>query len=55
MLGVGLAPVAQMLVLPPLIFCIVAGWRGRASDLQGDLRRVDRLHDPGSYSDFGLP
>lgn len=30
-LGVGLAPVAQMLVLPPLIFCIVAAWRGRAS------------------------
>ena len=30
-LGVGVAPVAQMLVLPPLIFCLVAAWRGRAS------------------------
>ncbi len=26
-LGVGLAPVAQMLVLPPLIFRVVAAWR----------------------------
>jgi hypothetical protein len=26
-LGVGLAPVAQMLVLPPIIFRVVAAWR----------------------------
>lgn len=31
LLDVGLAPVAQMLVLPPLIFHIVAAWRNRAS------------------------
>jgi hypothetical protein len=30
-LGVGVVPVAQMLVLPPLIFRIVAVWRRRAS------------------------
>lgn len=30
-LGIGLAPVLQMLVLPPLIFRVVAAWRGRAS------------------------
>lgn len=30
-LDVGIPPVAQMLVLPPLIFRIVAAWRGRAS------------------------
>jgi hypothetical protein len=30
-LGVGVVPVAQMVVLPPLIFRIVAVWRGRAS------------------------
>jgi hypothetical protein len=30
-LGVGVMPVAQMLVLPPLIFRIVAVWRRRAS------------------------
>jgi len=28
-LGVGLVPVAQMLVLPPLIFRAVARWQGR--------------------------
>ncbi len=31
LLDVGLAPVAQMLVLPPLIFRIVAAWHNRAS------------------------
>lgn len=30
-LDVGLVPVVQMLVLPPLIFCIVAVWRGRTA------------------------
>ena len=30
-LDVGLVPVAQMLVLPPLIFRIVAIWRGRTA------------------------
>lgn len=30
-LGVGITPVLQMLVLPPLIFRVVAAWRGRAS------------------------
>lgn len=29
-LNVGIAPVAQMLVLPPLIFRVVAAWCGRA-------------------------
>ncbi len=28
--GVGLAPIAQMLVLPPLIFRVVAAWRRRS-------------------------
>lgn len=31
LLKVGLVPVAQMLMLPPLIFRVVAGWHGRAS------------------------
>ena len=31
LLNVGLAPIAQMLVLPPLIFRILAAWRNRAS------------------------
>ena len=31
LLGVGLVPVAQMLVLPPLIFRLVAAWGDRAS------------------------
>ena len=30
-LAVGLVPVLQMLVLPPLIFHLVARWRGRAA------------------------
>lgn len=30
-LGVGLAPIAQMLVLPPLIFRLVAAWRRRST------------------------
>ena len=30
-LGVGLAPIAQMLVLPPLIFRVVAAWRQRSA------------------------
>ena len=30
-LGVGLVPVLQMLVLPPIIFRIVAAWRSRTS------------------------
>ena len=30
-LGVGLVPVAQMLLLPPLIFRIVAAWHGRTA------------------------
>ena len=30
-LDVGLVPVVQMLVLPPLIFRIVAIWRGRTA------------------------
>jgi len=30
-LGVGLAPIAQMLVLPPLIFRLVAAWRRRSA------------------------
>ncbi len=30
-LNVGLAPIAQMLVLPPLIFAILAVWRNRTS------------------------
>jgi len=29
--GVGLAPIAQMLVLPPLIFRVVAAWRRRSA------------------------
>jgi hypothetical protein len=32
LLGVGLAPVAQMLLLPPLIFKVVAAWQGRAAN-----------------------
>lgn len=31
LLDVGLAPVAQMLVLPPLIFRVLTGWPGRIS------------------------
>lgn len=31
-LCVGLAPIAQMLMLPPLIFRVVAAWRGRHVD-----------------------
>lgn len=31
LLKVGFVPVAQMLVLPPLIFRVVAGWHDRAS------------------------
>lgn len=31
-LGVGLAPIAQMLVLPPLIFRVVAAWRKRGTE-----------------------
>lgn len=30
-LGVGLIPVAQMLLLPPLVFRVVAVWYGRSS------------------------
>jgi hypothetical protein len=28
-LGVGVTPVAQMVLLPPLIFRLIAAWRGR--------------------------
>lgn len=35
LLGVGLAPVAQMLLLPPLVFCVVAAWRGNSEDDTG--------------------
>ncbi|MGH9838467.1 MAG: hypothetical protein ACREEM_06765 [Blastocatellia bacterium] len=37
-LGVGLTPIAQMVVLPPLIFRVVAAWRGRAvmNSAEGD-------------------
>lgn len=33
-LGVGLSPVAQMLVLPPIIFRVVAAWLARRSKTQ---------------------
>jgi hypothetical protein len=33
-LGVGLSPIAQMLVLPPLVFRIVAMWGGRVTKEQ---------------------
>jgi hypothetical protein len=35
LLGVGLAPVAQMLLLPPLIFRVVAAWQGRTAQDRG--------------------
>ena len=34
-LGVGLAPVAQMLVLPPVIFRVVTTWHARRNKWQG--------------------
>lgn len=35
LLGVGLAPVAQMLLLPPLVFRVVAAWRGNTANDTG--------------------
>lgn len=37
MVNVGLAPVAQMLALPPLIFRIIAAWPGRPDAAQNHL------------------
>jgi len=36
-LGVGLIPVAQMLLLPPLVFRVVALWYGRSSEKKSSM------------------